>query len=352
MARFLGRRLIRAVLTVWAVATLVFLLMHALPGDVVLVLLDTVGAGSPAAEKMRQFLGLDRPLHVQYFDWLGDILRGDMGNSLLGGYPVWDLVKSRIPVTVELAALTILLGLSIAIPLGILAAARNGTWVDLLAMQFGQLGISIPNFWIATILILVVAARLQWLPPSGYKPFSDGLGVNLLHMVMPTVSLALPLAAVMTRVVRSAVLEVLSRDYMRVAHAKGLRPTASTLAAWSQECRDSNCNRHRPGVGLSAGRDGPDRGDVLRAGTGSADGARSVEPGPACASGCIASLLDCIRVRQSCCGPALWPTRSANSLPVARKRSGHLRRENRCNVSCAVQAVTVCSWSALSSPSH
>lgn len=224
MARFLGRRLIRAVLTVWAVATLVFLLMHALPGDVVLVLLDTVGAGSPAAEKMRQFLGLDRPLHVQYFDWLGDILRGDMGNSLLGGYPVWDLVKSRIPVTVELAALTILLGLSIAIPLGILAAARNGTWVDLLAMQFGQLGISIPNFWIATILILVVAARLQWLPPSGYRPFSDGLGVNLLHMVMPTVSLALPLAAVMTRVVRSAVLEVLSRDYMRVAHAKGLRP--------------------------------------------------------------------------------------------------------------------------------
>ena len=224
MAQFLGRRLIRAVLTVWAVATLVFLLMHALPGDVVLVLLDTVGAGSDAAEKMRQFLGLDRPLHVQYFDWLGDILRGDMGNSLLGGYPVWDLVKSRIPVTVELAALTILLGLSIAIPLGILAAARNGTWVDLLAMQFGQLGISIPNFWIATILILVVAARLQWLPPSGYRPFSDGLGVNLLHMVMPTVSLALPLAAVMTRVVRSAVLEVLGRDYMRVAHAKGLRP--------------------------------------------------------------------------------------------------------------------------------
>ncbi len=224
MSRFLGRRLIRAVLTVWAVATLVFLLMHALPGDVVLVLLDTVGAGSEAADKMREFLGLDRPLHLQYFDWLGDILRGDMGNSLLGGYPVWDLVKSRIPVTVELAALTILLGLSIAIPLGIVAAARNGSWIDLLAMQFGQLGISIPNFWIATILILVVAARLQWLPPSGYKPISDGLGTNLLHMIMPSLSLALPLAAVMTRVVRSAVLEVLNRDYMRVAHAKGLHP--------------------------------------------------------------------------------------------------------------------------------
>jgi len=224
VSRFLGRRLIRAILTVWAVATLVFLMMHALPGDVVLVLLDTVGAGSPAADKMREFLWLDRPLHVQYFDWLGDIIRGDMGNSLLGGYPVWDLVKSRIPVTVELAALTILVGLSIAIPLGIVAAARNGSWVDLLAMQFGQLGISIPNFWIATILILVVAARLQWLPPSGYKPISDGLGTNLLHMIMPSLSLALPLAAVMTRVVRSAVLEVLNRDYMRVAHAKGLHP--------------------------------------------------------------------------------------------------------------------------------
>ena len=224
MSRFLGRRLMRAVLTVWAVATLVFLLMHALPGDVVLVLLDTVGAGSQAAEKMRQFLGLDRPLYVQYFDWLGDLLSGDMGNSLLGGYPVWDLIKSRIPVTLELSVLTILLGLSIALPLGIVAASRNGTWVDLLAMQFGQLGISIPNFWIATILILVVAARLRWLPPSGFKPLSDGLGVNLAHMIMPTVSLALPLAAVMTRVVRSAVLEVLNRDYMRVAHAKGLRP--------------------------------------------------------------------------------------------------------------------------------
>ena len=97
MSGFLGRRLIRAVLTVWAVATLVFLLMHALPGDVVLVLLDTVGAGSEAANKMRQFLGLDRPLYVQYFDWLGDLLRGDMGNSLLGGYPVWDLVKIAHP---------------------------------------------------------------------------------------------------------------------------------------------------------------------------------------------------------------------------------------------------------------
>ena len=224
MSRFLGRRLLRALLTVWAVATLVFLLMHALPGDVVLMLLNTVGAGSDTAEKMRHFLGLDRPLHVQYFDWVGDVVRGDLGKSLMGGYPVWDLMKSRIPVTVELTILTIILGLSIALPLGIVAAARNGTWVDLLAMQFGQLGISIPNFWIATILILVVAARLRWLPPSGFIPLGDGLIANLQHMIMPVLSLALPLSAVMTRVVRSAVLEVLNTDYVRVAHAKGLHP--------------------------------------------------------------------------------------------------------------------------------
>lgn len=224
MSRYLLRRLLRALLTVWAVVTVVFLVMHALPGDVVLMLLQTVGAGSDAAEKLRHFLGLDRPLYVQYFDWLGGVLRGDLGTSLMGGFPVWELIKVRIPVTVELSVLTIVVGLAIALPLGILAASRHGTWVDLFAMQFAQLGISIPNFWIATILILVVAAQLRWFPPSGFVPISDGLGVNLRHMVLPVLSLALPLAAVMTRVVRSAVLEVLNQEYMRVAQAKGLHP--------------------------------------------------------------------------------------------------------------------------------
>lgn len=224
MTRFLVRRLLRAILTIWAVVTVVFLLMHALPGDVVGMLMEAVGVGTDAADQMRHFLGLDRPLHVQYFEWLMNVLRGDLGTSLINKFPVWDLVKLRIPVTVELATVTILLGLAIALPLGTIAAARHGTWIDLLAMQFGQLGISIPNFWIATVLILVVAARLRWLPPSGYVPLNEGLGANLIHMIMPALSLALPLAAVMTRVVRSAVLEVLHQDYMRVARAKGLAP--------------------------------------------------------------------------------------------------------------------------------
>jgi len=222
MARFLARRLIRAVLTVWAVVTFIFLLMHALPGDVVMMLLQNVGVGTDAADQMRHFLGLDRPLYVQYFDWLWRLVHGDLGTSLMSKYPVWDLVKLRIPVTVELAALTIALGLTVAIPLGVIAAGRHGTWIDLAVMQFAQLGISIPSFWMATVLILLVAARLGWLPPSGFIPVSDGLGANLTHMILPTISLALPLAAVMTRVVRSAILEVLNQDYMRVAKAKGL----------------------------------------------------------------------------------------------------------------------------------
>jgi len=125
-------------------------------------------------------------------------------------------------VTLELTALTIVLGLVVSIPLGILAAGRHGTWIDLAAMQFAQLGISIPSFWMATILIIIVAARLGWLPPSGFIPVRESLRGNLTHMILPSMSLALPLAAVMTRVVRSAVLEVLNQDYMRVAKAKGL----------------------------------------------------------------------------------------------------------------------------------
>ena len=220
MTRYLTRRLLRAVLTIWAVVTLVFLIMHMIPGDVVDILMQNVG--TEAAERMRHFLGLDRPLYVQYFEWLGSVLRGDLGESLLYRYPVWDLIKIRIPVTLELSALTILLGLGVALPLGTLAAAKHGSWADLLAMQFGQLGISVPNFWIATILILVVAVQLGWLPPSGYvKPGTSLIG-NLQRMILPAISLALPLAAVLTRVVRSAVLEVLNQDYMRVARAKGL----------------------------------------------------------------------------------------------------------------------------------
>jgi peptide/nickel transport system permease protein len=185
-------------------------------------LMEAVGVGSDAADQMRHFLGLDRPLYVQYFEWLGNILRGDFGRSLVNKFPVWDLVKLRIPVTLELTGLTILMGLIIAIPLGIVAAGRHGSWIDLAAMQFAQLGISVPSFWVATILILVVAVRLGWLPPSGFVPIKEGLGANLQHMLLPSISLALPLAAVMTRVVRSAVLEVLNQDYMRVAKAKGL----------------------------------------------------------------------------------------------------------------------------------
>jgi peptide/nickel transport system permease protein len=222
MTRFLMRRLLRAILTIWAVVTFVFLLMHALPGDAVGMLMEAVGVGSDAADQMRHFLGLDRPLYVQYFEWLGNILRGDFGRSLVNKFPVWDLVKLRIPVTLELTGLTILMGLIIAIPLGIVAAGRHGSWIDLAAMQFAQIGISVPSFWVATILILVVAARLGWLPPSGFVPINEGLGANLQHMLLPSISLALPLAAVMTRVVRSAVLEVLNQDYMRVAKAKGL----------------------------------------------------------------------------------------------------------------------------------
>lgn len=220
MYSFLIRRLLRAIMTIWGVVTLVFLLMHLIPGDAVTMLLAEVGP--KAADQMRHFLGLDRPLHVQYFEWLSNVLRGDMGKSLISGYPVWKLLAARFPVTLQLTVMTVCLGIAIALPFGIFAARKHGSWVDLLAMQFAQLGISVPSFWTATVLIVFIAVRLQWLPPSGYVKPGDSLTGNLRGMILPSLSLALPMAAVLTRVVRSAILEVLSQDYMRVARAKGL----------------------------------------------------------------------------------------------------------------------------------
>jgi len=217
---FLIRRLLRALVTIWGVVTIVFLLMHLLPGDAVTMLLGEMGP--KAAEGMRHFLGLDRPLYVQYIEWLGNVLHGDLGKSLMSGYPVWKLLMKRFPVTLQLTAFTVFLGVLISLPLGVVAARKRGSFVDLLAMQFAQLGISVPAFWTATILIIIVAVRLHWLPPSGYITPGENVKANVAGMILPTLSLALPLAAVLTRVVRSSMLEVLSQDYMRVAKAKGL----------------------------------------------------------------------------------------------------------------------------------
>ncbi|MFN2308832.1 MAG: nickel ABC transporter permease [Gammaproteobacteria bacterium] len=207
------RRLTSTALVVIGVAILVFLLIHLIPGDPVDVMLGE--SAQPAdREALRQSLGLDRPIHVQLVQYLNGLMTLDLGRSLHSQRPILDLLGERLPATFELAGVALLFTLLLAVPLGLLAAARRDTAWDHGAMTFSLLGISIPNFWMGPLLILVFALWLGWLPVSG----REGAGA----VILPALTLGTSLAALLARMIRSSVLEVLSEDFIRTAYAKGL----------------------------------------------------------------------------------------------------------------------------------
>ena len=182
-------------------------------------------AGSPELyASLRRDLGLDRPVYVQYFDWLGRVLQGDLGRSTRDREPIVNGMKIRLPITLELSALAMLLSLVIALPAGIIAAVRpNGVW-DMLGSVVALGGIAMPSFFLAILLIYWLAVSLHWLPPSGFERFSDSPGRNLLLMILPAITLGLGLAGPLMRQVRSGLLEVLGQEYVTTARAKGLPP--------------------------------------------------------------------------------------------------------------------------------
>ncbi len=201
---------------------LIFVLMRLLPGDVVDQLMGVEGTlTGEARASLRRLLGLDAPLHVQYLRWLGDLARLDLGVSLRTSQPVRDALLYRLPVTVELSVLAVLLSVLVAVPLGMLSAIFRNRCVDSAARLFGLLGLSMPVFWLAALLILGGASFLHWLPPVVYVPFWEAPGLNLRQMAFPTLALALSLVAVVLRMTRSTMLEVLGQDYIRTARAKG-----------------------------------------------------------------------------------------------------------------------------------
>ncbi|HET8679228.1 MAG TPA: ABC transporter permease [bacterium] len=230
MGAYLIRRLILAVPTVLGVVTAVFLLIRLVPGDVVTQLIG-LEANLPRgrAEELRKLFGIDRPLHVQFADYMSNVARGDLGTSLRTGRAVGPELTRRFPVTLQLAFMGLLVAIAIGIPVGILAALRRGRVADYLATAFVLLGLSVPSFWLGVLLILLFALRLGWLPPTGYISPGESLSGNLLHMILPALSLGLVLAAASTRIVRSSLLEVLNRHYIRTARAKGLWESAVVL---------------------------------------------------------------------------------------------------------------------------
>jgi len=222
---FIANRLLGLLPVLWGVSIVVFLLIRLIPGDAIQLFLGTQVAMTPAQmEELRRLFGLNEALPLQYLDWIGRVAGGDLGVSLRTGRPVLADVLARLPVSVELTALALGAALLIALPVGVLAAIRRGTVSDAVMRVGSLVGLSIPNFWLGTMLLLFLPGRILPIASIGVyvRFFTDPIG-NLTVMVLPALSLGLVLAAVITRFVRSSVLEVLQQDYVRTARSKGLR---------------------------------------------------------------------------------------------------------------------------------
>ena len=221
MREYLIHRLLLLIPTIIGVTLVVFLMMRYIPGDPVTNMLGE-NYSEEDARQLRHELGLDQPLAVQYGKWLLFLLRGDWGRSMLTNRPVLTDVLYRLPVSLELIVLSLLLSLLIALPAGIIAAVWPNSWKDYSAMLISMAGVSIPEFFLGVLLFLLFALVLRWLPVSGYTPFLDSPVGNLWHMVLPTITLGFPRAALLTRLVRASLLEVLRLEYVTTARAKGL----------------------------------------------------------------------------------------------------------------------------------
>jgi len=219
---YVGRRALTAIPTLFIITLMVFAIQRSLPGDPALILAGEQRDPEVIAY-IRQKYRLDDPVPVQYLAWLGQLARGDLGRSLRTNESVLHLIASKLPVTVELAVLSVLVAVAIALPIGVAAAAKRGTAVDYGGTVLALTGISVPNFWLGIMLILLVSVRLGWLPASGYVPLTEGVWENLKRMIMPAFVLGTGLAGVLMRQMRSSMLGVLRQDYVRTAHAKGLR---------------------------------------------------------------------------------------------------------------------------------
>ncbi|MCZ0960137.1 ABC transporter permease [Paracoccus benzoatiresistens] len=226
MLRYLSRRMIVMGLSLLAASALIFSVTELVPGDPASFMLGT-GAQPETLAALRQQMGLDQPLPLRYAAWAGAILQGDFGTSFTYRTPVAGMILERLQVSLPLAVMALALAVAVALPVGLYAAARRGRAGDGLVMAATQLGIALPNFWFAMLLVLVFAVKLRWLPAGGFPGWSDPAAA-LGSLILPSLALALPQAAILARVLRSALVETQGQDYIRTARAKGLT-TGQTL---------------------------------------------------------------------------------------------------------------------------
>lgn len=221
MFLYLTRRLGLTIVVLFIVSVIIFSLVNIIPGDPAVLMLGTE-ASPEALEALRVKMGLNDPLYVQYFNWVSGVVRGDLGNSLMDNTEVTGLLMQKVPVTIQLTLMGILVATIISIPAGIVAATRKGTMWDYGSTFFALSGLSIPPFFLAILLIYIFSVVLGWLPPSGYVSPMENLGKSILLMLMPAFSVGVRLSAELMRMMRSQLLEVLKSDYIRTAYSKGL----------------------------------------------------------------------------------------------------------------------------------
>jgi peptide/nickel transport system permease protein len=219
--RYISRRVVSTIPMLVMVGLITFLLIHITPGDPAAVVAGE-NASLQAIEEARHRLGLDQPFLVQFWHWLAAVLHGDLGTSFSSGKPVTELIFDRLPITLSLTTGATLIGLLIAVPLGVFAATQRNSWLDRTTIFFTSLGIAAPEFFIGLLLVLVVALEWGLLPATGYIPFSEDPVEWLARLTLPSITLGVGVAAELARQVRGAMIDVLSRDYIQTARAKGL----------------------------------------------------------------------------------------------------------------------------------
>lgn len=221
MFGYIIRRILAIIPVLLIVAIIVFLMLRLSPGDPAAILAGD--AATPAQiERIRTELGLNDPLHIQFITWMGQILQGDLGTSLISRTDVWTMIERRLDPTINIAILTIIISVILAVPMGVVAAWKHRTWVDYLVMSFSVLGFSIPVFVIGYIFISIFSLRLRWLPVQGYTAPSDDLWGFFQRAILPSLTLATIYIALIARMTRASMLEVLNEDYVRTARAKGV----------------------------------------------------------------------------------------------------------------------------------
>ena len=221
MATYVIRRIFQMVPVLLIVTFIVFIIFRVIPGDQLMFILGS----NPDPETVKivsNHLGLDKPLVTQYFIWITNIMHGDFGTSYIKNTPVLDLIIDKLPATLQLAMFSMILGTIIGIPAGIICGLKHNSWIDIFIRTFSFLGFSIPRYWLAILIVIFFSLNLNLIPPAGYVPFTENFLKNLHYSILPTITLALPIASEQMRFLRSSMLDVIRQDYIRTAKAKGL----------------------------------------------------------------------------------------------------------------------------------